>query len=328
MTCAAAATLLACGSATEPGGDAELPPPPGFWPETASAAAIDPALGEIIRVPGGNVRDGSWFYDEAERRYVPGACEKGLSVVFRVSPFRLMRHEVSNRVYGACVRARKCAPPDGDLSLDPLGAGAWDDERRANKPVALSMAQARGFCRAYGGELPSYYQWVRALEGDTGEFGIEALTEAWIRCKLGDASPFCATLSSAPWRDPLPARPPVLFRTLPDVGANAWDVGPFGHRDLFGGAGEWVRPTTRPFPFRRLECAATGLLVDGYCSADYQIDPDAPHWVMHPARELSEDFEYLPPARVILHGSTNLTAAGKAQYFNGFRCAFPPLGER
>jgi len=325
LVAALACCACACGGTTEPGDDSRANAPPGFWADETTQGELDPALGEIIDVPGGNARDGLWFYRAASRSFEPGACETGHSVMFRVSSFRLMRLEVSNRVYASCVSAGRCAPPDADLSLDPLGASKWDDARRANKPVAVSLPEARAFCRAYGGELPSYHQWVRAVEGDTGAFGIAPLTEAWVRCELGEKSPLCDVLQTAPWTvapyEVDPSNP--VRRVLPDVGAHSWDVGPYGHRDLFGGAAEWVRPPTQRLP--RTDCAAAGLLIDEYEKASYEPGLLDQGPLMHLARDLTLIGRLGQPDTLIpiSHG-LDFEPTAKGQYFTGFRCAFPP----
>ena len=161
--------------------------PPGFWQDPHGGGVIDPSVGDIRAVPGGTVRIGYWGYHPAETAFRPKACQGegwGSSTTARVSPFRLMLLEVSFGRYELCVRAGRCKPPDVDLSQDPVGVGNWDDASRANQPAAVDYFRARAYCLAFGGDLPTESQWIRATEGDDDAYGIKPLTEAYVRCHL------------------------------------------------------------------------------------------------------------------------------------------------
>ncbi|MBS2014603.1 MAG: SUMF1/EgtB/PvdO family nonheme iron enzyme, partial [Deltaproteobacteria bacterium] len=230
----------ACGAVAEDPAPAAPPPrsPPGFWPPDATDGPTPALLGDVLDVPAGFVRDGYWSYSDAKRSLFAAACDDpnpGVRTVrYRVAPFRMMRLEVTNRVYASCVAAGKCRPPNVDLSDDPFGPVPWDAPSRSERPVATSQIAARALCRAYGGDLPTFYQWLRAAEGDSGAFGIATLTETWIRCRLGEALELCEALRNATWqRVPTKAGGPGYFPIASTTEA-PWDVGPYGHRALFG----------------------------------------------------------------------------------------------
>ena len=56
---------------------------------------------------------------------------------------------------------------------------------------------------------------------------------SWLGCRYGGGGGICGELSGA-----VSIRPQF---SLAAVGSNQWDVGPFGHVDLYGNAIEWVR---------------------------------------------------------------------------------------
>lgn len=319
----AAAALYACGSGADSSPPAVDRVPDGFWPRH-DGGALDPAQSEILAVSGGNIRLGAWRFDSSAAALRPNACHAGLSSrTDRVSSFRMMRLEVSFGTYAACVRSGRCEVPDGDLTHDPRGAGAWDDPSRANQPAAVSYFRARAFCLAVGGDLPTYSQWIRATEGDAGAFGIKELTDAYVRCSLGQASPLCSAVESASWLYPR-GDPQKVYRPLPDVGTNDWDVGPYGHRDMFGSAAEWVRGYAKQPP---LGCSPPHL--DDNYYVPYADPPrDVPMSLMHIARDLLVQGPLSAPDAAlvvtVLQGSGTSENAGTGRFYTGFRCAFPP----
>lgn len=322
------ASLLACGGKTEAEPMAQPDrAPPGFWPSQADGGVIDPQVGAIATVPGGTVRLGFWEFDPETRAFRTPTCDGQRhlpSVKARVSAFRMMLLEVSFGLYGECVRTGRCEPPDGLLSDDPAGSGAWDDPSRVHQPAAASYYRARAFCRAFGGDLPTYAQWVRAAEGDTEAFGIKELTEAYVNCSFGRTSPLCDAVNNASWSYRR-TDSHKNYRALPDVGTNAWDVGPYGHRDMFGSAAEWVRVSTRRWS--PPSCGAA--FFDDELYVPYEDPPPTESQsLMHIARDLwSQDPLASPDAfqRVAVgHGGGTSERAGDGTFYTGFRCAFPP----
>jgi formylglycine-generating enzyme required for sulfatase activity len=237
--------------------------------------------------------------------------------------------ETSFGVYAACVREGRCDPPDGSLTHDPAGSGAWDDASRVHQPAAVSYFKARAFCLAYGGDLPTYAQWIRATEGDLGMFGVKPLTEAFLDCSFGRPSTLCDAVNDAGWtyrlHDPRLSNDNV-YRALPDVGTNTWDIGPYGHHDLFGGAAEWVRLPSSGNPVR---CSPTDLDADDFYVPYRDPLPTDRVPLVDIARDLwsQDDLLLAEPASNavhMVHGQGTSEPAGSGQFYTGFRCAFPP----
>lgn len=338
IVAALAVAAAGCGAVADtPPPTLAVKSPPGFWPSNATDGPTPAALGEVIDVPAGFVREGYWKFSAARRTLVAGACDEanaGLRTYrLQVAPFRLMKFEVSNQVYASCVTSGACKAPDGDLADDPSGPGPWDAPSRAARPVAVSQVVARAFCRAHGGDLPTSYQWVRAAEGDAGGFGIKSLSEAWIRCQMGDSLPLCEALRRAPWElaihEQTPGAPESSrYRPISEVGALTWDVGPYGHMGLFAGAGEWVRvPTPRNAVRIPDPCDSEKLLSDEFFEASYEALAETRVPVMQLARELSLLGDLTAPdadAVASVQHEADGRPAGRGRYFTGFRCAFPP----
>lgn len=330
-------SLLAasCGSSEQGPTPTPRRAPPGFWPPRASEGPTPSVLGDVIDVPGGLVRVGYWKLKSAQRALVAGACDGPNEPTaghrtyrVQVAPFRLMKSEVSNRVYGSCVASGACAPPDADLSDDPSGAIPWNDPRRAERSAAVSQRLGRAFCQAQGGDLPTYYQWIRSAEGDGGAFGIKLLSETWIRCRLGEVLPLCDAVLSAPWALAASEQKPdtAVYRPLTDPTATPWDVGPYGHVGLFGGAGEWIRVDPAPQPIKSF-CESEGYLSDDFIRASYESPPDELVPLMQIGRDLALMGSLTAPEAeaiaAVQHGD-DTEPAGKGRYFTGVRCAFPP----
>lgn len=333
--------MASCGREVEP---VEVPQPfPAQWAPSANSGKVDSLLGDVVDVPGGAVRIGEWQYDRLHARYVPEPCDSketdGLmgSIVVRTAPFRMMRLEVSSAQYAACVRMGRCQPPVADLSMDPTGATTWDDPRRDKKPAVASYTLAREFCAAFGGDLPTYPEWIRAAEGDGGEFGIGKLTEQFMRCVRDASLPLCHEFYAAGWRV-APNTPSDQRKSpLADVGSTAWDVGPYGHGDLFGSAAEWVRHGTQKQPF---SCAADGVTEGEVFAPTWDRGPNDGATNMQLAIQLfwasptgvfpmdsnslreGRDAQWTP----LFHGSGDL--ASKTNIYSGFRCAFPSTPPR
>jgi formylglycine-generating enzyme required for sulfatase activity len=248
----------------------------------------------------------------------------------RVSSFRLMRTEVTNAMYAECVREEGCPPPDADLSEDPV-VGEWSSPEKANKPVALSHGLAERFCRFYGGEFPTGGQYARAMTAGEETFGIPELTRAFLACVTGKGVPeLCNEFNRASLAWPyVHWRPMLAFgpRAMPEAGTTAWDEGPYGHRDLFGSALEWVRFAVAPPPS---DCVP-GWLEDERYGRSVDPPPERLLETVHPAAALGlqhggtltnwneQEIERGPT--VIVYTALRTPFVNHA---TGFRCAFPP----
>lgn len=267
----------------------------------------------MLDVPAGWVIQGDWYVDDTTQTIRQETnCSDGQTKRFWVAAFRMTERETTNAAYSRCVKEGACPGPDGESRV------AWDDPSAARLPVILSPTLAQAFCKHYGGDLPSAAEWDRAAAGDAIDtFGIAQLTRAWLDCYYGRGGDLCAALQA---QDPFR---PQFFSGLRDVQSAPWDVGPFGHADLYGNAQEWVR-TPALLPTDKDFCA----LADG--------GPDpmsyASEWTRHEVHQLGAELG------VPRHVSNALDSEGRptaGPYMldhdiptstTGFRCAFPPRG--
>ena len=339
------ATQFACGART-PGGELSFDAgPPAFSPPPADAVAYDPSFGPLLDVPDGIAVVGLFQLDIAGRRIVPKACASptgasgwaGSSRRY-VRPFRLMKLEVTNAAYAECVKAGSCTPPDG-LSADvdggvfPVAGGHWDALEQQAKPVALSSDLAREFCRHYGGDLPTLGQYALAGTGGSPSFGVTAVTDTFVRCALGESLSDCTAVRSSNYaQDPTSfpetsvppgtTRPGYYYLPLPNVGSSSWDVGPYGHLDLFASAVEWIRiPTHNP----NTDPCAVGNDADWYLRDTPEYPPpQALLW--RPSDALTEKLGIgmtIYPSALFEVVEPYVFIRGPLNYANGFRCAFP-----
>jgi formylglycine-generating enzyme required for sulfatase activity len=286
-------------------GDAGAFPPPD-----PSAKLYREEFGAVLPVPGGITTVGA--FDRRGSSITPRPCVYGGDATFSsmrvlVAPFRLMEREVTARAWASCLSKDGCEPPDADLAKDPL-PGPWSSPEKADRAVGVGFAAARAFCRRYGGDLPTIGQWSRAGVGDVPTFPVAGLAERQSACLAGSSDPLCPALRSAGFGFPAAS----IFHSLPISGANAWDIGPYGHRDLHGSAAEWVRGVPRDLS------STCDLVLD---ATRYN---DAEH---------TDEFAAAPEF-MIEYGNngdgTGIFALAYAprvdepQYYMGFRCAFPP----
>jgi formylglycine-generating enzyme required for sulfatase activity len=318
--------IAACGAGAATG---DLPIPPSasdFGPPAPDAVAYDARLGLLADVPGGAARVGVWMHSGGVLS--PAPCDERLGAPYYgaenakliVAPFRLSVTEITNGAYAICVRQGGCAEPD----LAPLSGGTtgtpidWRASDEANKPVVVSWALARAFCRHYGGDLPTAAESSRAANGDSvDDFSVAAMTSAAATCATATPSPECDRMRVVVGESVL--TPPGLF----DVGTDSIDVGPFGHRDLFANAIEWLR----------------GPLPDATCEATYDNDvtkPSAEGSTVHawyhpavlataladPAQQVPVDQGGIPPEVSPTGNFWDLSQTPTAPLV-GFRCAFP-----
>ena len=207
---------------------------------------------DLVDVPGGTfvMGDAAGEPDEAPKTVTVG-------------PFRLMRHEVTNRQFAAFVAAsghrtdpeRRGFGYVWDRRWRRVAGAAWrhpagpDDaiDRRIDHPVVqVSARDAAAFCAWYGLRLPREEEWEFAARGTDGRrypWGDGAPEAAGMRRANFGTVPCCA-----------PDESDGYLRTAP-VGRYPVGASPFGLLDMAGNVWEW---TASPFPGRPREVALRG----------------------------------------------------------------------
>jgi hypothetical protein len=307
------AFLAACGGRVA-GDSADTYPPPPRDAVSVFDSSLDgplPAiLGPVNDVSEGWVLVGSWYRDDSTHTVKPEeSCDDDRPTTFWVSAYRLMRLEVTNGQYLECVLQGSCIPT-GAVTDPP-----WDSPDAGDLPVEVDYDGAQTFCRTYGGDLPTTAEWWRALEGDElGAFGIAQLTNEFLACLYDDAGPWCGDLHV---HDP----PPLVA-----VGSHVWDVGPFGHSDLYGNAPEWLR-----MPVVWGSCLIGDFSADPATFLPVPADANLANvgemlWALNPPAPPDAKTIYLPDGegRVLVIGDSDSFSTPSAAYM-GFRCAFPPV---
>lgn len=136
-----------------------------------------------------------------------------------VKTFLMDRTEVTVAAYRACVESEKCDPPFVFNS-----SCNWSRKNAENHPMnCIAWQQAKIFCQAHGGQLPSEAQWERAARGRS------ARLYAW-----GDQAPSC---ERAMMRSDAPG---CGMRSTAQVGSRPLGRSPEGILDLTGNVAEWV----------------------------------------------------------------------------------------
>ena len=202
---------------------------------------------------------------------------------------------------------------------DPV-PGPYTAEAKAKLPVGVPYAFARSFCRAYGGDLPTLGQARRALAAEDPGYGIPRVSNDLVACgRRAEALPICDTVA----REGVYSLPRVgeQRRALHPVGAAEWDVGPFGHHDLFGNAAEWVRghpPACDPSDPLMTEADAYGPSLETIPKRTVAVHPA--FGLLYPRGGLP--FTQKPSHPEIVYDGPELRAED-ATYYSGFRCGFP-----
>ncbi|MBM3484172.1 MAG: formylglycine-generating enzyme family protein [Alphaproteobacteria bacterium] len=192
---------------------------------------------DLVALPGGL----TWIGD------AEGGPDEALHQV-EVAPFHLMRHEVTNRQFGAFVAAtghRTDAEKHGGGFVwpgrwvwrkgadwrHPRGPGSHIDGRDDHPVVQVSQNDALAFCAFHGLRLPSEAEWVHAARGvDQRRFawGDEPPTQSGERRTNFGTVKCCALDASDGYEHTAP------------VGAFPAGRSPFGLEDMTGSVWEWT----------------------------------------------------------------------------------------
>jgi formylglycine-generating enzyme required for sulfatase activity len=187
-------------------------------------AATEPALAEMLKVPGGTFTMGADGVGEADEQPAHPVT---------VKTFWLDRTEVTNARYLECVQAQKCEPFRDDVARR-FGAGPEAGFRGDLQPVVgVSHLDASRYCEFRGKRLPREAEWERAARGSDDR------TFAW-----GNAKP-------TPQLACYGRKPGAKGATTSDVGSHPEGAGPYGHLDLTGNVWEWTADLYDPFAYRR-----------------------------------------------------------------------------
>ena len=214
--------------------------------------ARDALRADLVEIPGGTFTMGDPAGEPDEK-----------PVEAHVAPFRLMRHEVDNRLFAAFVAEsghRTDAERRGfGYVWDPrwrrVAGAQWrhpegpDDTvvAREDHPVTqVSARDAAAFCAFYGLRLPTEQEWEFAARGAGGRrypWGNDAPEEGGRRRANFGTVPCCA-----------PDAADGYERTAP-VGVYPSGASPFGMLDMAGNVWEW---TSSRFPGRPSEVVLRG----------------------------------------------------------------------
>lgn len=235
-------------------------------------APLDP-IGDLVAVPGGQLFQGD-----------PKGDENEIQRAVEVAGFRLMRHEVTNRMFAAFVA-------ESGHQTDPERQNfghVWDGEwrrvpgaswRQPNGPEAgltgqddhpviqVSQRDATAFCAFHGLRLPSEIEWEYAARGTDrrrfpwGDEPPEA-TDGSRRANFGSV-PCCTPDDSDGY-----------LLTAP-VGRFPSGASPFGILDMAGNVWEW---TADPFPGRpeQVQIRGGGWGNNPYCLRVSYRHPNPP----------------------------------------------------
>ena len=147
-----------------------------------------------------------------------GAPDQRPAHSVNLNGFWIDRTEVTNDMYGACVRANACAAPQQLRSISRRNY--FGSTSFANFPVLfVSWTQAQAYCAWAGRRLPTEAEWEKAARGTDGRL--------------------------YPWGNQAPDQQRLNFgaSSLGDtvaVGQYSANASPYGALDMAGNAWEWV----------------------------------------------------------------------------------------
>ena len=235
----------------------------------AQSAAAAERLFDLVPVPGGAFVMGD---ARGDRNEAPKTVT--------VKPFRIMRFEVTNRMFRRFVRAAGYVTlvkgnGEGHVWTDrwrrvpgatwrrPYGSGSTIAGKDDHPVVQISARDAAAFCRHYGMRLPSEAEWEFAARGTDGRrypWGNRPPTQSGTRRANFGTVACCAADVSDGYR-----------RTAP-FGSYPAGVSPFGVHDMAGNVWEW---TADPFPGRP---GSVSLRGGGWGNDPYCLRVSYRHW--------------------------------------------------
>jgi len=195
-------------------------------PATDTPPAGTPAPTQSPEPPAGATRPSS--VDNMTQVYVPagaftmgndqGAPDQRPAHTVNLNGFWIDRTEVTNDMYGACVRANVCVAPQQIRSISRLNY--FGSTSFTNFPVLfVSWTQAQTYCKWAGRRLPTEAEWEKAARGTDGRL------YPW-----GNQTPDPQRLNFGP---------SGLGDTVA-VGTHPTGASPYGALDMAGNAWEWV----------------------------------------------------------------------------------------
>ena len=208
----------------------------------SAVIAVPASAADLIAIPGGTfvMGDSAGEPDEKPRRVT-------------VTPFRIMRHEVTNREFAAFIAATghrtdpersgsgyvwtdRWRAVDGADWRHPEGPDSGIQQRPDHPVVQVSARDAAAYCRWAGLRLPHEAEWefaARSTEGRTYPWGDAPPEVAGVR-RANFGTVACCAADDADG-----------YRTTAPVGRFPAGASPFGAMDMAGNVWEW---TADPFP--------------------------------------------------------------------------------